>query len=83
MSIKRLTIQLPIDQHEFLQREAKRTGIAVTEPIRRLIDDLQLRSDEVSKVYQTDPLYQRRGSFDGPEDLSEHHDQYLYEKSAE
>jgi hypothetical protein len=30
------------------------------------------------KDYQEDRLDKRRGSFDGPEDLAEHHDRYLY-----
>jgi len=33
---------------------------------------------KVRKDYQNDPLYKIDGSFDGPSDLSENHDRYLY-----
>ena len=83
MAAKRLTIELPVDQHEFLQREANRTGTTVAGLIRKLIDDFRLHlSQEAFKNYQADPFYQRRGSFDGPDDLSEHHDRYLYEQTS-
>lgn len=83
MATKRLNIELPAEQHEFLQREANRTGTTIAGLIRSLIDDFRLRiSQEASKNYQTDPFYNRRGSFDGPADLAEHHDRYLYEQTT-
>lgn len=79
MANKRLTVELPAVQYDFLQQEANRTGTTIVGLIRRLIDDFRLHISEVaSKNYQTDPLYKRRGSFDGPADLAEHHDHYLY-----
>lgn len=84
MATKRLTIELPIDQYEFLRKQASAAGTTIAGLIRRLIDDCRLRlPEEVRKNYQTDPLYKRRGSFDGPTDLAEHHDHYLYGQSLQ
>ena len=83
MATKRLTIELPSEQHEFLLREANRTGTTIAGLIRRLVDNLRIRlSEEALKNYHADPIYQRRGSFDGPSDLSERHDRYLYGKTT-
>lgn len=82
MATKRLTVELPIDQYEFLCKQAKIYGTTITGLIRKLINDSRLRiPEEAIKNYQTDPLYKRRGSFDGPADLAEHHDHYLYGRS--
>jgi hypothetical protein len=79
MATKRLTIELSVDQYELLQKQAKATGTSVTGFIRRMIDEFRLRPpSEVRRNYQTDPLYKRRGSFEGPTDLAENHDRYLY-----
>jgi hypothetical protein len=79
MATKRLNIELPTEQHEFLQREANRTRTTIAGLIRKLVDDFRLRlSEEAFRDYQADPLYKRCGSFDGPDDLAEHHDRYLY-----
>jgi predicted CopG family antitoxin len=79
MATKRLTIELTVDQYETLQRQAKANGTSVSGFIRRMIDEFRLRPPaEVRRNYQTDPLYKRRGSFDGPPDLAENHDRYLY-----
>ncbi len=82
MATKRFSIELPLDQYEFLRKQASTTGTTIAGLIRRLIDDFRLRPPkEARKTYQTDPLYKRRGSFDGPADLAEHHDRYLYEQT--
>ncbi len=79
MGTKRLTIELSTNQYEILQKQSKATGTTISGFIRKLIEELHLRpTEEVRKSYQNDPVYKRRGSFDGPEDLSEHHDRYLY-----
>lgn len=79
MATKRLTIELPIDQYEFLRKEATSLGTTIAGLIRSLIEDCRHRlPEEARTAYQTDPLYNRRGSFDGPADLAEHHDRYLY-----
>ena len=79
MTKKRLTIELSADRHEALQRQAKTKGTTVTGLLRRMIDDFCLRSrNQGNKDYLGDPLNKRCGSFDGPADLSENHDRYLY-----
>ena len=79
MAKKRLNIELSIDQYELLRKQANINGTTVSGFIRKLIDDFRHRlPKEARKNYQNDPLYTMRGSFDGPKDLSEHHDHYLY-----
>jgi hypothetical protein len=81
MATKRLTIELSVDQYETLQQQAKVNGTTVSGFLRRIIDEFRLRPpSEALKKYQTDPLFKRRGSFDGPENLAENHDHYLYLK---
>ena len=71
MASKRLTIELSMDQYELLRNQANTTGMTVTGFIRKLIDDLRIRlPEEARKNYQKDPLYKRRGSFNGPEDMA-------------
>jgi len=83
MAVKRLTIELPIDQYEFLRKEADITGTTIAGFIRRLIEDCRGQPPGTAhETYHTDPLSQRQGSFDGPADLAEHHDRYLYGPSA-
>ena len=83
MAIKRLTIELSTDQYELLREQAKARGTTVIGMIRKLIDEFRFRApEEARKEYQTDPIYQRRGSFDGPKDLAEDHDHYLYGRGS-
>ena len=83
MATKRLNIELPIDQYELLRKQATVNGTTVSGLIRQLIDDFRHRVPrEAHKNYQNDPFYKMRGSFDGPEDLSENHDHYLYGRSS-
>ncbi len=82
MATKRLTLELPVDQYNFLRKQASTDGTTIAGLIRKLVDDFRLRlPEDAHKNYQTDPLYKRRGSFDGPADLAEHHDRYLYEQT--
>ena len=79
MATKRLTIELSVDQYEILQKKASENNTSVSAIIRRLIEEVRLRPPtEIQKNYKKDPLYKRRGSFEGPADLSENHDRYLY-----
>jgi|WetSurMetagenome_2_1015567.scaffolds.fasta_scaffold670661_2 hypothetical protein len=79
MATKRLTIELSIDHYEILRRQAGTTGTTISGLIRRLIDDPRFRPmKETRRNYQDDPLFKSGGSFDGPKDLAEHHDHYLY-----
>jgi len=83
MSGKRLTIELPVDQYEFLKKEALTTDTTVVNIIRSLIDDArrQLHKD-ARKSYAADPFAQRQGSFKGPANLATDHDTYLYGKRS-
>jgi len=79
MATKRLTLELSTHQYEILQREAKTAGITISGCLRRLIEELHSKpKSRAVKNYQADPLYKRLGSFDGPEDLAEHHNGDLY-----
>ncbi len=83
MAKKRLNIELSIDQYELLRKQANNNGTTVSGFIRYLIDDFRHRlPKEARKNYQNDPLYKRRGSFDGPENLAENHDHYLYGRDS-
>jgi hypothetical protein len=79
MATKRLTIELPVDQHEFLRREAASRGTTVSALIRQLIAERRARPPEdMRNVYREDPFVRRNGSFEGPSDLAERHDRYVY-----
>jgi hypothetical protein len=79
MATKRLTIELSSDQYEVVRKRAVAAGTTVSGFLRQLIDDARFHlPEEARKSYQDDPLYARRGSFDGPLDLAEDHDRYLY-----
>ncbi|MEW6185668.1 MAG: ribbon-helix-helix protein, CopG family [Thermodesulfobacteriota bacterium] len=81
MAPKRLTIELSVDQYETVRQQAKANGTTISGFLRRMIDDLRLRSPaEIRKGYRNDPFLNRRGSFDGPVNLAENHDHYLYVK---
>lgn len=83
MATKRLTIELPFDQYEFLRKEAIRLGTTVSGLIRTLIEESRTEPSEAIKAaYPQDPFFQRRGSFEGPPDLAEYHDRYLYQASS-
>jgi hypothetical protein len=79
MAKKRLNIELSIEQYEALRKQANASGTTVSGVIRQLIDGSRERLPmEAVKSYRSDPLYRRRGSFDGPRYLAEKHDQDLY-----
>jgi hypothetical protein len=78
MASKRLTLELSIDQFEFVQKEGAAEGLTVSGFIRRLIDERRASPVLLREVYQDDTFYKRRGSFKGPKDLAVKHDKYLY-----
>ena len=79
MAKKRLNIELSMEHYETLRRQASASGTTVSGVIRRLIEQSQDKLPiEAVKSYRSDPLYKRRGSFEGPRYLAEKHDQYLY-----
>jgi len=79
MAKKRLNIELSIEHYEALRKQARASGTTVSAVIRQLIEKSRDRLPvEAVKSYRSDPLYKRRGSFDGPRYLAEKHDRYLY-----
>lgn len=77
---KRLTVELPVEQYEFLRTQAIALGNTVSGLIRAIIEERrrQQRRAGGRRDYRSDPLYRRRGSFAGPSSLSGRHDEYLY-----
>jgi len=83
MAVKRLNIEIPIEQYEFLRQEAEARKTTVSRLLRDLIGQRKKRTAKsAKKKYAEDPFYQRRGSFDGPVDLAANHDAYLYGKKS-
>jgi len=83
MGTKRVSIELPMDQYEFLRKEATTRGLTISRLLQQLIEARRgRRSGEIPELYQSDPLFRRRGSFDGPPNLAEEHDRYLYGAST-
>jgi hypothetical protein len=79
MATKRLTLELPQDQYEFIRHQATVSGTTVSAMIRSLIERCRLNVPaNARRAYRSDPFAQRRGSFEGPPDLASHHDEYLY-----
>ena len=79
MPVKRLNIELPIEQYEFLRQEAEAKKTTISQFLRDLIDQRKKSSAKTAKRnYGKDPFFQRKGSFDGPVDLAAKHDSYLY-----
>jgi hypothetical protein len=79
MPSKRLNIELPIEQYEFLRQEAEAKKTTISQCLRDLIDQRKKTAAQAAKRnYAKDPFFQREGSFDGPVDLAAKHDSYLY-----
>jgi hypothetical protein len=78
MATKRLTLELSVDQYDFLRKEAGVMRTTISGLIRKLIEERRLRLVKEFVRNEADPLYSRSGSFDGPSDLAENHDHYLY-----
>ncbi|MBI4610736.1 MAG: hypothetical protein HY726_17210 [Candidatus Rokubacteria bacterium] len=78
MANKRLTLELTVDQYEFVRSEAASEGLTVSGFIRGLIDERRASPPRLRESYRDDPFYHRRGSFKGPKDLAARHDKYLY-----
>jgi len=78
MPNKRLTLELLLDQYEFVRKEAATEGLTTSAFIRPLIDQRRASPPRLRENYRGDPFYKRRGSFKGPKDLSVNHNRYLY-----
>jgi hypothetical protein len=82
MATKRFTLELSVDQYDFLRKEALAMQTTVVGFIRQLIENHRNRPLRKTRHYESDPLGGRQGSFDGPADLAENHDRYLYGKKS-
>ena len=79
MPAKRLNIELPIEQYEFLCQEAEEKKTTISRLLRDLIAQRKKSITIAAKTnYAKDPFFERKGSFDGPADLAAKHDSYLY-----
>jgi AAA+ ATPase superfamily predicted ATPase len=79
MPVKRLNIELPVEQYEFLRQEAEAKKTTISQFLRDLIEQRKrLSANAAKRNYAKDPFFQRKGSFDGPVDLAGKHDSYLY-----
>lgn len=72
--MKRLTVELDEGDYAFLRERAAREGRSVVSLLREGI--ARLRKDGALDP-AGDPMYEV-GSFEGPPDLAERHDDYLY-----
>jgi hypothetical protein len=82
MPTKRLTLELSTDQYDFLRREAGASGTTIVGLIRKLIEESRNRILQGVVRDGSDPLYGRKGSFNGPADLAEDHDRHLYRRDS-
>jgi len=81
MPFKRLNVEIPWEQYEALKREAAVRGTTVSAVLRDLIAGLRKPAvGRGSRATRTDPLYRMGGAFDGPVNLAEKHDAFLYGK---
>ncbi len=77
--VKRLNIEIPWEQYEILRHEAAIRKTTISSVLRGLIEGLKPPSGRRRRRnLREDPFYARRGSFEGPADLAEKHDAYLY-----
>jgi hypothetical protein len=74
---KRTQIYLTAVQHGAVQRIARRRGVSMACVCRDAID-LYLSTTPPVASAAPDPLADLAGVFEGPGDLSTHHDDYLY-----
>lgn len=73
--MKRLNVELEDGDYRYLKDRADREGRSVVALIRDAINRMRRSEHEDPR---SDPMYQV-GSFEGPSDLAEGHDRYLYE----
>lgn len=79
MAIKRLNIELTLEQYNTIATEAAERRQPVVVVVRELIAELQRkRAKKGARSPGDDPFYKRTGSFDGAATLAEDHDRYIY-----
>jgi len=79
--LKRLNVEIPWEQYETLRREASVRGTTISGVLRDLIAGLkQTGKGHGRRSRGDDSLYRMAGTFDGPVNLAEKHDAFLYGK---
>ena len=74
----RTQVYLPGDIYEELKRRSKSTGLAMAEQIRQALREYLDREEGVV-LREDDPIWNIVGAASfGPDDVSIHHDKYLY-----
>ena len=71
---KRLTIELDEADAAYLRERARRDGTSLVAVLREAIRSLR-RADVADP--RSDPMY-KTGTFEGPSNLAERHDDYIY-----
>ena len=74
---KRTQIYLTRSQHSALQRAARTRNVSLAEVVREAVDAYLTRKPG-PEPGGPDPLADLIGCFEGPGDLSDRHDDYLY-----
>ena len=79
MYMKRTTIMLPSELKTKALQRANQKGISLSELIRESLEDML---NEPKDHFIDDPLFADDAVFhdQGPEDLAQNHDHYLYEE---
>lgn len=72
--MKRLNVELGDEDYRYLKERARREGRTLVAILREAVDRMR-RADRPEA--RSDPMYEV-GSFEGPADLAERHDGYLY-----
>ncbi|HSB71604.1 MAG TPA: hypothetical protein VLT62_19935 [Candidatus Methylomirabilis sp.] len=79
--VKRLNVEIPWEQYEALKREASARGTTISGVLRELIAGLsQTDKGRGRRSRRDDSLYRMAGAFNGPVNLAEKHDAFLYGK---
>lgn len=76
---ERITIQLPAEVVEKVRELASKSGRGVEEEVGTLLVESLRRAEEREKqAWEAFMAVAETGLFDGPGDLAERHDEYLY-----
>ena len=78
----RTQVYLPRDVYEKLRQRAEKHGLTMADQIREALDDyvVRIRQEEKLPPFNPNEWFEiiDKISFDGPPDLAENHDKYLY-----
>lgn len=79
---KRTQLYLSAEQHAAVQRLARQRGLSMAAVVREAIQALVESTLARQPADGADPLADLIGVFEGPGDLAERHDDYLYGPAA-